>query len=233
MAPKVLIVEDEADFADIVAMNLRRGGLETVTVRTGEAALAEVAHRRPDVVLLDLMLPDLQGTEVCRRIRSDPATRSLPILMVTARGEEIDRVVGLELGADDYLVKPVSMRELVLRVQAVLRRRSKEQEPETPSASFPGLRVDGPAHRVFVEGQEVALTPTEFRLLAVLVTPPLGRVLTRETLLDRVWGQDSEVEIRTVDTVMKRLRDKLGPAGAYLETVRGVGYRFRDPILEQ
>jgi len=228
MAPKVLIIEDEADFAEIVAMNLRRGGMETVIARTGEAALAEVFYRRPDVVLLDLMLPDIQGAEVCRRLRSDPATRSLPILMVTARGEEIDRVVGLELGADDYLVKPVSMRELVLRVQAVLRRRAPEPDPETPTVEFPGLRVDGPAHRVIVDGQEVALTPTEFRLLSVLVAPPLGRVLTRETLLDRVWGRDSEVEIRTVDTVMKRLRDKLGPAGAFLETVRGVGYRFRE-----
>jgi two-component system phosphate regulon response regulator PhoB len=226
MARRVLIVEDEHDFASIVAMNLRRGGFEAGVARTGELALAEVRRQKPDLVLLDLMLPDLQGTEVCRRLKSDPVTRSIPIIMVTALGEEIDRVVGLELGVDDYVVKPVSMRELVLRVNAVLRR-AVVQEEAPQSFTIGGLQVDGPGHRVRVDGAGITLTAMEFRLLGMLASRR-GRVLTRETLLDQVWGIQADIETRTVDTVMKRLRDKLGSAGRYLETVRGVGYRFSD-----
>ncbi len=228
MARTVLIVEDEFDFADVVALNLRRAGFDTVAVRSGEAGVAEARHRKPDLVLLDLMLPDIMGTEVCRRLKSDPATRGIPVIMVTARGEEIDRVVGFELGADDYVVKPISMRELVLRVNAVLRRTSMAPgDLDAASVSVGPLRVDGPSHRAFVEEDEVNLTALEFRLLMVLLARR-GRVLSREALLDQVWGLQAEVETRTVDTMMKRLRDKLGAAGRYLETVRGVGYRFSD-----
>jgi two-component system phosphate regulon response regulator PhoB len=222
-----LIIEDEYDFADVVAMNLRRTGFEAIVARSGEAGLAEARRQTPDIVLLDLMLPDIPGTEVCRRLKSDPATRAVPVIMVTARGEEIDRVVGFELGADDYVVKPVSMRELMLRVNAVLRRTvSSPGEPDATMSVGP-FRIDGPTHRVTVDGAEVALTALEFRLLAMLAGNP-GRVLSRETLLDRVWGIHADVETRTVDTMMKRLRDKLGRAGARIETVRGVGYRLAE-----
>jgi len=228
MSRTVLIVEDEFDFADVVALNLRRAGFETVAVRSGEAGVAEARHRKPDLVLLDLMLPDIMGTEVCRRLKSDPATRGIPVVMVTARGEEIDRVVGFELGADDYVVKPISMRELVLRVNAVLRRAPQvPDDSEALSMAVGPLRVDGPSHRVFVDEAEVSLTALEFRLLVALLARR-GRVLSRESLLDQVWGLQAEVETRTVDTMMKRLRDKLGTAGRHLETVRGVGYRFSD-----
>lgn len=230
MARKVLIVEDEHDFASVVAVNLRRNGFDPMVARSGEVALAEVRRHRPDIVLLDLMLPDVQGTEVCRRLKSDPATRAIPVIMVTARGEEVDRVVGFELGADDYVVKPVSMRELVLRVNAVLRRATPPEDPAATSMEVGPLRIDGPGHRVFVSGREVILTALEFRLLFALARQP-GRVLSREALLDQVWGIQAEVETRTVDTMMKRLRDKLGAAGAFIETVRGVGYRFADRDL--
>lgn len=228
MSRTVLIVEDEFDFADIVGMNLRRAGFETVAVRSGEAGVVEARHRKPDLVLLDLMLPDMMGTEVCRRLKSDPATRGIPVIMVTARGEEIDRVVGFELGADDYVVKPISMRELVLRVNAVLRRAGQGTgEFDAASLAVGPLRVDGLSHRTFVDEVEVNLTALEFRLLVALLSRR-GRVLSREALLEQVWGLQAEVETRTVDTMMKRLRDKLGVAGRYLETVRGVGYRFSD-----
>jgi two-component system phosphate regulon response regulator PhoB len=220
-----LVIEDEFDFADVVAVNLRRAGFETVIARSGEAGLVEARRRRPDIVLLDLMLPDVSGTEVCRRLKSDPATRDAPVIMVTARGEEIDRVVGFELGADDYVVKPVSMRELVLRVSAVLRRSVQPSGEADATLSVGPMLIDGPTHRVTVEGLPVVLTALEFRLLAMLAANP-GRVLSREMLLDRVWGIQADIETRTVDTMMKRLRDKLGSAGALIETVRGVGYRL-------
>jgi two-component system phosphate regulon response regulator PhoB len=222
-----LIIEDEYDFADVVAMNLRRAGFDTTAARTGESGLAEARRQRPDIVLLDLMLPDLPGTEVCRRLKSDPATRDTPVLMVTARGDEIDRVVGFELGADDYVVKPVSMRELVLRVNAILRRATPPAGDAAATLSVGPFRIDGPTHRVTVEDAEVALTALEFKLLAMLAANP-GRVLSRETLLDRVWGIQADIETRTVDTMMKRLRDKLGQAGGLIETVRGVGYRLSE-----
>jgi two-component system phosphate regulon response regulator PhoB len=227
MPRKVLIIEDEYDFASIVALNLRRNGFDAFIARSGEAGMAEVRRMHPDLVLLDLMLPDAQGTDLCRRLKSDPSTRGVPVIMVTARGEEIDRVVGFELGADDYVVKPVGMRELVLRVNAVLRRSAPAVPDENPQLEIGPLRVDGPAHRLFVDGREVVLTALEFRLLVALATRR-GRVLSREALLDGVWGLHADIETRTVDTMMKRLRDKLGAAGRYLETVRGVGYRFSD-----
>ena len=227
MARKVLVVEDEFDFASVVAMNLGRNGFETIVARSGEAATHEVRRQRPDIVLLDLNLPDIPGTEVCRRLKADPTTRGIPVIMVTARGEEVDRVVGFELGADDYVVKPVSMRELVLRVNAVLRRATPLEQDQAPSLQIGELRIDGPGHRVFVGTVEVPVTALEFRLLLELATAR-GRVFPRETLLDRVWGIQAEIETRTVDTMTKRLRDKLGTAGRYIETVRGVGYRFGD-----
>ncbi len=223
----VLIVDDERDLVSLLDFNLREAGFETAAATTGEQALARARGRVPDLVLLDLMLPDLSGTEVCRQLKGDPRTRQVPVIMLTAKGEEVDRVVGLELGADDYVVKPFSMRELVLRVKAVLRR-APRVGPERPPTSVGPIRVDVEAHRCLVAGEEVPLTPLEFKLLTTLMAR-LGRVQSREQLLEDVWEMSSELETRTVDTHVKRLREKLGAGRDLLETVRGVGYRLVDP----
>ena len=227
MQQRILIVEDEPDLASTLEYTLDREGYRTRMAATGAEALAEARRDPiPDLILLDLMLPDLSGLEVCRRLRGDDATRGVAILMLTAKGEEIDRGVGFEGGADDYVVKPFSVRELVLRVAALLRRAGGEG-PSTAVMTFGRLRLDGAAHRAWVGGTELALTALEFKLLAVLMERR-GRVQTRDTLLTDVWGYVADVTSRTVDTHVKRLREKLGDAGAYVETVRGVGYRFRD-----
>jgi two-component system phosphate regulon response regulator PhoB len=225
MAPCILIVDDEADIVSAVTLNLRRAGYETREADSGDGAL-ELASRAPvpDLVILDLMLPDLPGTEVCRRLRGQAATAKVPILMLTARGEEIDRVVGFEVGADDYMVKPFSMRELLLRVAAILRRvRPATDEPRVTEAG--PIRVDPDGHRVWVEDREVTLTALELRLLSTLLSRR-GRVQSRQVLLEDVWGVSSDITTRTVDTHIKRLREKLGAAGVLIQTVRGVGYRF-------
>jgi len=225
MANRVLIVEDERDLSRVVAYNFQKEGFDVVVAFTGEQALRAVKEERFDLVLLDLMLPDISGTEVCKKLKSNPQTATIPVVMVTAKGEEIDRIVGFELGADDYVVKPFSVRELVLRVRSILRR----ADPATQAPDrfeVDKLKVDRAAHRVWVEGVEVTLTALELRLL-VMLYDRRGRVQSRELLLDEVWGADSDVTARNVDTHVKRVREKLGPAGEYIETVRGVGYRFR------
>jgi two-component system phosphate regulon response regulator PhoB len=226
MAERILVVDDEPDLLELVRVNLRQAGYEVVTAETGREALESLRRSRPELMLLDLMLPDLSGTEVCRQVRSDPELAWLPIIMLTAKADEVDRVVGLELGADDYVTKPFSPRELVLRVRAVLRRRAPEETGEL-SLQHGNLRIDPQRHRCFVEGEEVQLTAKEFELLRSLMERP-GRVQTRDQLLDDVWGTDIAVTRRTIDTHLKRLREKLGPAGDLIETVRGVGYRFAD-----
>ena len=227
MTPSILIVDDEQDLVSTLEYNLRREGFATQTALTGRAALDQVAETAPfDLVILDLMLPDMSGTEVCRHLRSQAHTRELPVLMLTARGEEIDRVVGFEMGADDYVVKPFSVRELLLRIRAILRRaQNNPTDTETDAMLFGPLKVDTVAHRVWVEGEDVKLTALEFRLLTTFLGRK-GRVQTRDTLLSDVWGIHAEVTTRTVDTHVKRLREKLGGAGQYIETLRGVGYRF-------
>ncbi len=229
MPETLLIVEDDADLGRALAWAARREGYEVRLARTGREAL-EAATRTPlpDLVLLDLMLPELPGTEVCRRLRADPRTARIPVVMVTARGEEVDRIVGFEVGADDYVVKPFSTRELLLRVRAHLRRApATASTPETPVASG-GIQVDPGAWRARVGGREIELTALEFRLLAAFVSAP-GRVRTREALIEAVWGPGTALEARTVDTLVKRLRRKLGPTGDRLQTVRGVGYRLDPP----
>ncbi|MCG8554824.1 MAG: response regulator transcription factor [Proteobacteria bacterium] len=227
MAALILIVEDESDIADLLEYNLRQDGYRTVIARTGEQALQRsTGDSRPDLIVLDLMLPDLAGTEVCRILRQREATRRVPIIMLTAKAEEIDRVVGFEVGADDYVTKPFSVRELLLRVRAILRRGHANGET-SKELSFGALRIDSDSHRVWVDGKEVALTALEFRLLTTLLSRK-GRVQTRERLLQDVWDMSSEVTTRTVDTHVKRLRHKIGNAAAYIETLRGVGYRFQD-----
>jgi two-component system phosphate regulon response regulator PhoB len=222
---RILIVEDEADIRDVLAFNLRQAGHQVLTAATGRQAIEQLGAK-PNLVLLDVMLPDLSGFEVCKAIRQNAATKHTPVLMLTARGEEIDRVVGFEVGADDYVVKPFSMRELLLRVQAVVRRASPAQSPEPSVIELGELRIDREAHRVWVAGREVELTALEFRLL-ITFYERRERVQSRATLLDDVWGVSPDIATRTVDTHVKRLREKLGPiCGELIETVRGVGYRF-------
>jgi two-component system phosphate regulon response regulator PhoB len=225
--PLVLLVDDERDLLSVLDYNFRTAGFETALAATGEEGLRLAALRVPDLVLLDLMLPDLPGTEVCRRLKADPRTRDVPVVMLTARGDEIDRIVGFEVGADDYVTKPFSAREVVLRARAILRRAGGRAAERAIEEVGP-IRVDAEAHRVFVDGAEIALTPLEFKLLQTLMTR-LGRVQPRERLLEDVWEMSTEVETRTVDTHMKRLREKLGPARDLIETVRGIGYRMIDP----
>jgi len=223
---RILVIEDEPDIQQILDYNLREKGHKVFIAGKGEEGLRLAREKRPDLVLLDLMLPDIPGTEVCKTLKSDPLTRNTQVVMLTAKGEEIDRVVGFELGADDYVVKPFSVRELLLRVQAILRRSQGEQEA-APGIQFGSLRVDREAHRVWANETELELTALEFKLLVTLYDRK-NRVQTRAALLSDVWGIDADITTRTVDTHVKRLREKLGEAGAYIETVRGVGYRFAD-----
>jgi two-component system phosphate regulon response regulator PhoB len=232
----ILVVEDEEDIRRLVIHQLEREGWTARGAADGAEAIDFAKTTPPILVVLDMMLPGLPGTEVCRRLRAQPETRDVPIIILSARGEEIDRVVGFEVGADDYVTKPFSPRELVLRVRAVLRRRGgpTETAAETTGALEVGqLRVDEAAHRVFVAGEEVALTATEFKLLLTLMRRS-GRVQSRAQLLTDVWDLPGDMYTRTVDTHMKRLREKLREASGHIETVRGVGYRFsREPVPEE
>jgi len=226
MAHRILIIEDEEDLVATLAYNLEREGFETLTATLGhEGVELAVGTPTPDLILLDLMLPDMPGTEACRQIRSDARTRKVPIIMVTAKSDEIDRVVGFEVGADDYVVKPFSVRELLLRIRAVLRRAQPVAQRED-TLTLGRLRIDIPGHKVWVDEEAVRLTALEFKLLQTFVERK-GRVQTRDSLLSDVWGMEADITTRTVDTHVKRLRDKLGSAGAYIETIRGVGYRLQ------
>jgi two-component system phosphate regulon response regulator PhoB len=221
----LLIVEDEPDLQKILEFNLRQAGHRTRVASDASQAMALIRQEKPELILLDLMLPDLPGTELCRQLKRAEATRGIPIIMVTARGEEVDRVVGFELGADDFVPKPFSVRELILRVQAVLRRSTGSPPPADRAGP---LRLDLAAHRCFVEEREVELTALEFKLLQAFLGAQ-GRVLTREHLLEVVWELNAETRTRTVDTHVKRLREKLGAARDLIETLRGVGYRLSPP----
>ena len=230
MAKVILIVEDEPDLLAGIDYTLRSEGYETRCAENGADAL-ELARLvpLPDLILLDLMLPDMSGKEVCRQLRGDDSTKAIPIMMVTARGEELDRIIGFELGADDYVTKPFSIRELSLRIAAVLRRARGVAEPSEArdTRSFGCLEIDLDAHKVQAEGTEIPLTALEFRLLLTFLDRR-GRAQSRSTLLEDVWDMRGDSNTRTVDTHVKRLRQKLGPAGDYIETLRGVGYRFCD-----
>src|SRR6266481_5519586 len=225
MAAEVLVVEDESDIRNLIVLHLAREGFRCRTAKSGPEALREARTAPPDLVVLDLMLPDLDGLEVCRRLRSDAATATIPIIMLTAKADEVDRVVGLELGADDYVAKPFSPKELLARVRAVLRR----ARPADDGRALAGgeIALDPGRHRVTVAGTPVELTPKEFDLLHALMASG-GRVLSREHLLNRVWGyaRADEIESRTVDVHVRRLRAKLGAAGRRIATVKSVGYRF-------
>jgi two-component system phosphate regulon response regulator PhoB len=225
LAELILIVEDEKDLVKTLEYNLQREGYQTRSALDGQTGLKRASLEPvPDLILLDLMLPDISGIEVCRRLKQEDATKGVPVLMLTAKGEEIDRVVGFEVGADDYVVKPFSVRELLLRIKAILRRVRAEGGNDEP-AVFGPIRLDPAAHQAWVDQEEIHLTALEFRLLRTLMDRK-GRVQSRDTLLSDVWGIEADVTTRTVDTHVKRLREKLGPAGKYIETLRGVGYRF-------
>jgi two-component system, OmpR family, alkaline phosphatase synthesis response regulator PhoP len=231
-AGRVLVVEDEKDVAELIRYTLSKEGYEVSLATNGAETLRQVRELRPDLVLLDLMIPQLNGWEVCRRLKQDQATRAIPVIMLTARVEEGDKVLGFEMGADDYVTKPFSPRELVARIKAVVRRsKPAELEAKRHRLKAGDLLIDRHRFEVTVGGRPVALTPKEFELLATLVAEP-GRVFGRDELLDLVWGHDGFVEPRTVDVHVARLRGKfvaakLPPPG--LDTVRGVGYRFREP----
>ncbi len=224
MTKKILIVEDEKDIARLIQYNLDKAGFSCETAASGEDALALLGRKGFDLVILDVMLPGVDGLEVCRRMRKDTDLTDVPVIMLTAKGEEVDRIVGLELGAEDYMVKPFSPRELVLRVKAILRRRIAVEDVDVLKAG--ALILDKGRHRVTVDGVEVVLTAMEFKLLALLMGRP-GRIQSREVLLNDVWGIDADVYTRTVDTHVRRLRLKLKAVGDLVETVIGAGYRFR------
>ena len=228
MPSKVLIVEDDPDIVDILSYNLKQADLKVTSVPDGSSALAEVKRRLPDLILLDLMIPKVDGLEVCRLLKGEPETKNVPIIMITAKGEEVDRIVGLELGADDYIIKPFSPREVVLRVRSVLKRSVANSQKEiTAQIEANGVIIDIDRRQVNYKGKPIDLTATEFDLLLILAKTP-GRVFTRNLLMDLVWGQDYFGVDRTVDTHMSRLRQKLGGGGKNLQTVHGIGYRFKE-----
>lgn len=222
--PKILVVDDEPEAVELVEFNLSQAGFDVVSAADGAEALKKARSAMPSLVILDLMLPEIDGLEVCKMLRRDPATAALPIIMLTAKAAEIDRVLGLELGADDYVVKPFSPRELVLRVKNLLGRTRPGAAPDE-ILKFGDLLIDSARHLVSWKARRVDLTATEFKLLWLLAKRR-GRVQSREQLLRDVWEYNSLIDTRTVDTHMRRLREKLGPAARYLDTVRGVGYRF-------
>jgi len=222
----ILIIEDERDVVDLLVLHLRKSGKFTVsTANDGASGLDKARNERPAFIILDLMLPKMPGLEVCKVLKTDPATRHIPIMMLTAKAEEIDRIVGLEFGADDYVTKPFSPREVILRVKAILRRGETGRDEERLTAG--GITIDPARHHVSVGGRRVKLTSIEFKLLSTLMQRR-GRVQARDRLLNDVWGYESVIDTRTVDTHVRRLREKLGKAGPEVETVRGFGYRLRE-----
>jgi DNA-binding response OmpR family regulator len=223
MKPKILVVDDEPDVVQLIEYNLKGAGYDVVTAADGAEALEQARSSSPNLIILDLMLPEVDGLDVCKVLRRDRSTAGIPIVMLTAKASETDRVLGLELGADDYVTKPFSPRELVLRVKRLLKAETVADDDETIQVG--DLALDIPRHEARIKGKLIDLTATEFRLLTVLVKRR-GRVQTREQLLRDVWEYDTLIDTRTVDTHMRRLREKLGVAARYLDTVRGVGYRF-------
>jgi DNA-binding response OmpR family regulator len=226
MRSLIAVVDDEPDIVDLVTINLQRAGFDVKGFADALTFLGFTDRRLPDLVVLDVMLPDMDGFEVCRHLKSDARTAAIPIVMLTAMGEETDRVVGLELGADDYITKPFSVRELVARVKAVLRRGlDKGRAPEISTVH--DLAIDPAKYEVRVSGKKIDLTSSEFKILAFLVSKP-GRVFTREQILDHLWGHEKAVVDRTVDVHIRNLRAKLGKAARYIKNVRGVGYKVEE-----
>jgi len=225
MSARILIIEDEPDIRKTIDYNLSKESFEVFQASSIAEGEKSIADNAPDAIILDLMLPDGSGLTLCRDIKSDPKTSHIPVILLTAKADEVDRVIGFELGADDYVTKPFSVRELILRVKAILKRRATEAASIEPSYAFGELSLNLDAHQVFIAGNEINFTALEFRLLKHLLDRR-GRVQTRDQLLQEVWGYSAEITTRTVDTHIKRLREKLGSIGGYIQTIRGVGYRF-------
>ncbi len=223
---KILVIEDDKHISKLVKYNLEKAGYDPTVAEDGEEALDILGKQGTDLIILDIMLPKMDGFEVCRLIKQNSKLKNIPIIMLTAKGEEVDRIVGLELGADDYVVKPFSPRELVLRIKAILKRGKIEESPKD-IIERGSLVINVPKHRVTVNNKEVELTPIEFKLLVTLIERK-GRIQSRDQLLSDVWDMHADVFTRTVDTHIKRLREKLGKAGEQIETVRGLGYRFKE-----
>ncbi len=221
---KILIIEDEKPITELLEYNLKQNGYFVEIAHDGEEGLKKVLEIKPDLIILDLMIPKIDGMEVCRRIKGDSSIKSIPIVMLTAKTDEVDRIVGLEMGADDYVTKPFSVRELVLRIKAILKR-ADSGLTEVRKVEVKKLSIDPDQHTVYVQGNEVVLTHLEFNLLLALINSN-GRVLTRDTLLNKVWGYDYYGDTRTVDVHVRRLRQKLGAASDYVKTIRGTGYKF-------
>ena len=225
MTDRILIVEDEPDIRSTLEYNLHRDNFQTESVGNLLDAEKILSTSNISLILLDLMLPDGSGLDLCRKLKADQSTNSIPIIILTAKDDEVDKVVGFELGADDYVTKPFSVRELILRIKAILKRKVQKPEVTEVEREFGELRIDSDSHEVFVNDEEISLTALEFRLLKQLVDRR-GRVQTRDQLLSDVWGYSADITTRTVDTHIKRLREKLGPIGKYVQTIRGVGYKF-------
>lgn len=229
---KILVVDDEPDVTDLVAYNLKAKGFHVETLNDATASIAKARGFNPDLVILDIMMPDLSGIQVCRILRADPKLARVPIIFLTAKAEPHDRIEGLESGADDYLGKPFSPKELVLRVESILRRVSAPKDTAPTKLRIGEIQLDSETHQVTVAGEALELTATEFRLLRIMMERQ-GRVQTREHLLLNVWNYSTEIETRTVDTHVRRLREKLGQEAGWIETIRGVGYRVADKKLPQ
>jgi two-component system, OmpR family, phosphate regulon response regulator PhoB len=223
---RVLVIEDDKNILKLIRYNLEKAGFVCITTITGEDAFDILDKEQVDLIILDIMLPTIDGFEICKRVKQDQRYKNMPVIMLTAKGEEVDKIVGFELGADDYIVKPFSPRELVLRIKAVLKRNAPKEGSKDVLVS--GIvKIDIPRHKVTVDKKDIELTAMEFKLLAVLIERK-GRVQSRETLLEDVWGISADVTTRTVDTHVKRLRQRLGKAGKLIETIRGIGYRFKE-----
>lgn len=227
---KILVVDDEPDVTDLVAYHLKAKGFHVETLNDATASISKARGYSPDLVILDIMMPDLSGIQVCRILRADPKLARVPIVFLTAKAEPHDRIEGLESGADDYLSKPFSPKELVLRVESILRRVSAPAQPTATRLRVGEIQLDSETHRVTVKGQALELTATEFKLLRLMMERQ-GRVQTREHLLLNVWNYSTEIETRTVDTHVRRLREKLGDEAGWIETIRGVGYRIAEKKL--
>ncbi|HEY8994593.1 MAG TPA: response regulator transcription factor [Lacunisphaera sp.] len=224
---KILVVDDEPDVTDLVAYHLKAKGFHVETLNDATASISKARSYQPDLIILDIMMPHLSGIQVCRILRADPKLARVPIVFLTAKAEAHDRIEGLESGADDYLSKPFSPKELVLRVESILRRVSAPKEPVSAKLRVGDIQLDSDTHRVTVKGEALELTATEFKLLRIMMERQ-GRVQTREHLLLNVWNYSTEIETRTVDTHVRRLREKLGAEAGWVETIRGVGYRIAD-----
>ncbi|CAI9086608.1 DNA-binding response regulator [Candidatus Methylacidiphilum fumarolicum] len=223
---KILVVEDEEDVSELICMHLKAQGFETVVAKEGMEALRVTRKQLPDLIVLDLMIPEFSGIDVCKYLKKDPDTAAIPIVILTAKSDPSDRILGLELGADDYIAKPFSPRELILRIQSVLRRRFEIQSPVGQAEHDDQIRLDPIDKVAYYKKRRIELTPIEFRLLSTLMEKE-GAVQTREELLKEVWGYEKTIDTRTIDTHIRRLRDKLGRAAQFLRTVRGIGYRYK------